>query len=240
MSAKVTDGLQRTGVVAFCERVEPAAEQVEDLDTARLVVRFQAGERDVFTALYNRYFDRVFGYMRVLLKGGHAAEDATQQVFMQVFEALPRYERRRQPFRAWLFVIVRNRAITELQEARRVEPFEVVEPDGTIEANGNGEGLEVLNWLSDPDLMMLIERLPLPQRQVLLLRYMMDLDFRQIGEILGRRDDDVRALQYRALTFLRKRLAALGRRSTSGGRVRMQRCADKANVLRARRFALLR
>lgn len=237
--SRVAKDWMGSGGVTFVERIEASDENLEDLDTARLVTRFQAGEREVFTALYNRFFDRVFGYMRVLLKGSHAAEDATQQVFMQVLEALPRYERRRQPFRAWLFVVVRNRALTELHDANRTEPVEEVENGEIDDEQANGGGLEPLTWLSDPDLMMLIDRLPLPQRQVLLLRYMMDLDFRQIGEILGRREDDVRALQYRALKFLRKRLAALGRRSRFGERSRMRRCPDKANVLRARRFALL-
>src|SRR5207247_785202 len=70
---------------------------------------------------------------------------------------------------------------------------------------------EALEWLTDQDLMVLVSRLPLAQRQVILLRYMMDLSCPEIAEVLGRTPDAVRQLQQRALNFLRVRLSALGR-----------------------------
>ncbi|MDX6663650.1 MAG: hypothetical protein QOG09_1752, partial [Solirubrobacterales bacterium] len=95
-----TNGQRRTGLV-FCERIEVAAEAREDLLTARLVTRIQAGATSAFSELYETYFDRVYAYLRVALRDHHEAEDAAQQVFMQAMEALPRYQLRRgTPFRA--------------------------------------------------------------------------------------------------------------------------------------------
>src|SRR4051794_15827870 len=110
----------------FFERLAHPSEHDEDLDTARLVTRIQAGDRDGYAELYMRYFDRVYGYLRMLLRDSHEAEDVTQQVFLRVLEALPKYERRRQPFRAWLFTIVRNHALTNLNKRQR---FQLVEPE---------------------------------------------------------------------------------------------------------------
>jgi hypothetical protein len=108
--------------LVFVERLEPSTEQLEDRDTARLVTRFQAGDKDAFAALYMRYFDRVYSYLRVALRDAHEAEDGAQQAFMQVLEALPRYERRgSSPFRSWLFVIVRNCALGHLRKTGRIE-----------------------------------------------------------------------------------------------------------------------
>ncbi|MDX6632025.1 MAG: polymerase sigma-70 factor, subfamily, partial [Solirubrobacterales bacterium] len=103
-----TGNNERSARVVFCERIEPSPEAVSDIEAGRLVTRFQAGDGDAFAGLYKAYFDRVYGYLKVLLRSAHEAEEATQQVFVQVLEALPRYERRGQPFRAWLFIAVRN------------------------------------------------------------------------------------------------------------------------------------
>ena len=100
----------------------------------------------------------------------------------------------------------------------------------------------VFGWIADRDLLILVERLPLVQRQVLLLRFMLDLPAAEVGEILGRSPVEVRKLQHRAMIFLRERLAALGRTPRSGDRIRSpwRRRKAQVGVLRERRFALVR
>jgi RNA polymerase sigma-70 factor (ECF subfamily) len=198
--------------LVFVERIEPSDEHLADIEAARLVTRFQSGDADAFAALYMRYFDRVYAYARVLFRGDdHEAEDITQQVFVRAFEALPRYEQRGRPFRSWLFTIVRNRALTELDVRGRSEP---VDPDVLAEQR-DGEAEEgsgaTLAWLMDRELVMFVERLPLAQRQVLVLKYMLDLPAKEIAHVLGRSYVDVRMLEHRALRFLEARLVAVGR-----------------------------
>jgi RNA polymerase sigma-70 factor (ECF subfamily) len=227
--------------VRFYEAVELSEEQAEDLDTARLVMRLQAGHEDGFAPLYSRYFDRVYGYLRVLLKDSHEAEDATQQVFMKMIEALPSYERRDQPFRSWLFVLARNLAISHLRKSSRSDIVDPLELDRRRDGQGveDAPSLTALQWVTDRDLIVLIERLPLSQRQVLALRYMMDLSGRQIAEILDKNENEVRMLQHRAQRFLRDRLTSLGREpKRDGGRIRWRGRVRQAIVLRERRFAL--
>jgi RNA polymerase sigma-70 factor (ECF subfamily) len=229
--------------LTFVERLEPSTQQVEDQDTARLVVRFQAGQdRDAFTTLYRRYFDRVYDYLRVVLRDGHDAEDATQQVFTTVFEALPRYERRSQPFRAWLFTIVRNHGLSTLRKSGRFQPVDPADLDEERENGGreSPEAAQTLDWLTDRDLMLFIERMPLPQRQVLMLRFLFDMGSEEVGQVLDMTPSQVRAIQSRALKFLRKRLAAIGREPRYERRSRMRQREKQALVLRRRRFALLR
>jgi RNA polymerase sigma-70 factor (ECF subfamily) len=226
--------------LVFVERVEPSTEQLEDQETARLVSRIQAGAPDLFPVLYMRYFDRVYGYLRTILNDPHEAEDASQHVFMQVLEALPRYERRKQPFRAWLFIIARNHALYRLRGQQRVQatPPEDISLEREI-AVESGETEGEFDWLSDRELLMFVERLPLPQRQVLVLRFMLGLGTAEIASVLERSTDDVRMLQSRALRFLRERLSAVGRGSAERPRpARARRYLRQAPVLRSRRFAL--
>lgn len=162
-------------------------------------------------------------------------------MFTNAFEALPRYERRKQPFRAWLFVIARNYALNQLDRQGRVEVLEPEEIERRQEEAGEVEpapGLPILDWITDPELLMFVERLPLVQRQVLALSFMLGLRSAEIGEILGRTPGDVRKLQSRAIVFLRERMAAIGREPDNRRDRTMLRPVKRADVLRARRFSL--
>ena len=224
----------------FLESREGSGLAAEDRDSATLVARFQRGDDEAFSAIYLRYFDRIYAYLRVILTDPASTEDATQQVFLKLYEALPRYEDRGQPFRAFLFVIARNHAINELRQRKRLDPVDPVTMDGYREPVAASSSSE-LPWVSDRELLSLIERLPVAQRQVLVLRFMLDLSHAQIAQMLDRNPEDVRALLYRALTFMRTRLAALGRTQDSSiQRLPMQRRPSPAPVAQARRRALAR
>jgi RNA polymerase sigma-70 factor (ECF subfamily) len=221
-----------------------STEALEDEDSARLVAAFQAGDREAFGELYTRYFDRVYGYLRVAFKDRHEAEDAAQQVFTQALEALPRYKRRAQPFRAWLFTIVRNHALGEIRKLARLEVVDPAEIDELRETAAEPVTVDasILEWISDPDLFIFTERLPFAQRQVLVLRYIFDLTDREIATVMGRTAVDVRTRQHRALRVLEKRLDAIGRRpkakETEIDRSPWRRRPRQAPVLRERRFSI--
>jgi RNA polymerase sigma-70 factor (ECF subfamily) len=225
--------------LAFVERLEPSTEHLEDLDTARIVIAFQAGDTSRFDALYLRYFERVYSYLKLVLNDAHEAEDATQHVFIKVLKALPRYERRKQPFRAWLFTAVRNEGLTRVSSRGRLELVDPAEMARRTDADLRDDGdLGALDWISDKDLVFLVERLPLAQRQVLMLRYLADLRSGDIAAILGRSPEDVRMLQHRAQRYLRDRLVALGRAPEQRGKAPVLRRVPQAGVLRARRFCI--
>jgi RNA polymerase sigma-70 factor (ECF subfamily) len=226
--------------LVFVERLAPSDQQLEDIDTGRLVTRFQGGDDQAFGELYIRYFDHVYSYLRVLFREDpHEAEDLTQQVFTNVFEALPRYERRTRPFRAWLFTIVRNLAFTNFQRRSRSEPSDPAELRRRFEEPAEEADLSALEWITDRELVIFVERLPLAQRQVLVLRFMLDMTTSEIARVLERNPADVRKLEHRALRFLQQRLTALGRAPRRGSERHQWRQRVRAlPVARMRRYAL--
>ncbi|MDX6651720.1 MAG: polymerase sigma-70 factor, subfamily [Solirubrobacterales bacterium] len=244
MTGYATPGLEeraRQASVSFCERIEPAAERIEDLDSARLVTRIQAGDESAFAALYSRYFDRVYGYLRVALKDAHEAEDHAQQVFMKVLAAVPAYEiRRGKPFRAWLFRIARNEAISHLRRSNLVD-VEAPEDIDRLRENELAEPeIHGLSGLTDADLVTVIQQLPEAQRQVLALRYMIGLSTEEIGLVLDKSIQAVGQLHYRARRFLETRLRALrnGEHRRRVPRSQMLVRLRRMPVLGARREAL--
>ena len=72
------------------------------------------GDPAAFVALYDRYFDQVFGYVRLRIGDRATSEDVTSQVFVTALAKLDGF-RGRGPFAAWLFRI----AHTAVRSAQR-------------------------------------------------------------------------------------------------------------------------
>jgi len=223
--------------LVFIERIEPSERRAEDIETDRLLVRYQAGDVQALELIYMRYFERVYGYSRLLLRSYHEAEDVAQQVFANMIEALPRYEiRAAQPFRFWLFRITRNTALKALARSGRLQLEETADLERRME-RPTPPAPELVNWLSDSDLAILVERLPMAQRQTLILRYALELSSDEIASVLGRSPTAVRLLQHRALRTLEERLTAL-REPRATRRAPMRVRVKPLPVLGWRRFAL--
>src|SRR6516165_1033186 len=73
-----------------------------------------------FLALYDRYFARVLGYVRVRIRDGATCEDVTSHVFTTALAEIGRF-RGHGPFAGWLFQIARN-AVYDAQRRRMTEP----------------------------------------------------------------------------------------------------------------------
>ncbi len=225
----------------FVQRVEPLAGEAEDADTHELVAWAQFGDTDAFAALYMRYFDRVYGYLRMSLRDRHEAEDLAQQVFLKALDHLDQFETAPdRPFRPWLFRIARNLLVDHLRKHRPAlfeDPQEI--PDRPAAGPADIATMEsTLAWMSDSEVTLFIERLPLPQRQVITLRYLIGLSLEEIAEVLGRSPGSVRMLDLRARQYLQERLTALGRKPVVARRRAMRTLWRQMHVLRERRFAL--
>lgn len=221
---------------------ELSADRLEDIDTGEVVERIKAGDTEAFSVIYERYFDRIYGYLRLMLNDPHEAESVAHEVFVNVFVALPRYERRHS-FWSWLFTITRNQALSALRRQGRI----TVEDANDIAARHDEAAADrapdpaILGWISDSELLLFVQRLPHAQRQVVALRYLLGLTNAETAATLDRMPREVSLLHYRALTFLRERLAAVGRRGASRrGVARAGRRFKEAPVLRSRRFMLTR
>jgi RNA polymerase sigma-70 factor, ECF subfamily len=188
--------------LSFVARFEPLVLEREDVDTGRLVERIQAGDRGSVERLYERYFHRVYGYLRPVAADSHEAEILAQQVFVRTLEALSRYKVRGESFRAWLFAAVRDEAIAAFRRDKAAEGVTIVEPERDAE---RAEPFERSNfaWMTERELSRRFERLPEDQRQVLAVRELLDLSVAESAHALGRSEPDVRSLQSRALGSMR-------------------------------------
>ncbi|HYB26676.1 MAG TPA: sigma-70 family RNA polymerase sigma factor [Solirubrobacteraceae bacterium] len=87
---------------------------------AELVAAARREPRE-FLALYDRYFDRVLGYVRLRIRDAATCEDVTSHVFTTALAQLGRF-RGDGSFAGWLFQIARN-AVRDVQRQRTTDPF---------------------------------------------------------------------------------------------------------------------
>jgi RNA polymerase sigma-70 factor (ECF subfamily) len=170
----------------------------------QLVVRARGGDVEAVGALYDHYAERVFRFVRFRLSSQQDAEDVSQRVFLQMIQALPRYQSRGIPFGAWLFRIARNAVIDHQRTRRAHEPLEAVADT----ASGERSLEEIAITSSEIDrVTAALAELTDEQREVITLRFFAELSPGEIAAVLGRREGAIRGTQFRGLQALRRQLA---------------------------------
>ena len=169
-----------------------------------LAIAARDGDSVAFDEVYAACAPAVYRYCYARTRNAADAEDLLQQTFLRVVEALPRYEDRGVPFRAWLFRICRT--VTIDAHRRRRTQFPLEEMDDVAGPTGNAAG--EAGWML-ADVLDAIEHLTDDQRLVIQLRFFADLSARDAGIAMGRDEAAVRALQGRAIASLRRHLGVV-------------------------------
>lgn len=166
-----------------------------------------------FEALIDEHHDEIFRYIwRMLYNAGRdpaATADLTQDVFERAYRA---YNRLRPDSneRAWLYKIATNCTFTALRQGTRQMQRSQPLPDelqwGPPDPGpGPVQTLiqrERLNQVREQ-----IGQLPTKQQGALILRYLHELEYGEIAEVLECSEDSARANVYQALKRLRSELA---------------------------------
>ena len=96
--------------------------------TSPRLVEQAASDPAAFAELYEACFPAVFHYLQFRCDGTQAAQDLTAQVFEKVLQKHDLY-RPGTNFRAWLFEVARNQALTALRTRQRLpRPISTLQP----------------------------------------------------------------------------------------------------------------
>jgi len=192
-----------TRTVATPPELTPEAAAPEAAAIEQLVARAQHGDCEAFAGLYDRYQPELIRYLFHRTGDQETAADLVQQVFLKAWQALPRYEQRGIPIKAWLYRMAHNQMVDHLRRRRQVADLDGIEIADTADTARFVEHQELHD-----ELMSALGQLTEAHRQVLVLRFLMEKSAREVGEIMGRTEVNVRGLQFRALAALREVWAA--------------------------------
>ncbi|MNL01465.1 ECF RNA polymerase sigma factor RpoE [compost metagenome] len=172
--------------------------KLEDLSDEDLLNALANGEPEALDVLYKRQAGRVLTYGRKRGLTPDQAEDLLQIVFMQIYRKKHLYNPQYSAL-AWIYVISRS----ELKDYRNRELKDYVElPDSLSQmaepAPRTEETTELLGQLKERE------------QSILKMKFLDDLEYKEIAAILNESESNIRQIVSRSLKFLKKKNAKKG------------------------------
>ncbi len=175
----------------------------------KLVARTLTGDRSAFRVLVERHYANVFRLCRSILKSSEDAEDATQEVFVRVYQALGQFAGRG-AFGAWLRRLTVNHCLNRVQSASAKVASRSTSLDllaDTLPAAYEDDPEERLLRNEDrAKIKQELNELPPSQRAALSLRLIEGLSYEEIADMMGVPVNSVRSWLHRGRARLRETL----------------------------------
>ena len=155
-------------------------DDAQRLGECLIVLRAQAGDQAAFHELVDLYERRLMYYVRRLVRTQHECQDVLQETWLLVFRSLARLNSPR-AFRVWLYRIAYRTTMTHTR--RRADE---ALPDDRSAGEGNVDSWNELQLLEDAELVHnALKRLSAAHREVLTLRFLEEMDVKDIAEVVG-------------------------------------------------------
>lgn len=163
-------------------KVAREALSAQPISTDDLLVAVSRHDRDAFSTLYDDLSALVFGLALRTTKSRALAEEATQEVFIQVWRQADRFDPAKGSARSWVATIAHRRAVdvvrssqaaTEREEAQPPEAPSVDVAESVVEEDERARVRRAMDDLTDL------------QREAIELAYFGGLTYREVAERLG-------------------------------------------------------
>jgi RNA polymerase sigma-70 factor (ECF subfamily) len=172
--------------------------------TDQLVIqRAVRGDERALRQLWTQHSPRIDAVVRRLAGDPDLAADIAQDVWMQIFRALPSFRGDAQ-FATWAHRIAVNRTLNALRRVRRVEKVETMIEDDTVSVEMDGDRAFLAESIEQA-----MQRLPRGARMVFVLHDVEGYTHEAIAEELGITSGASKSQLFKARAKLRRLLAHL-------------------------------
>jgi RNA polymerase sigma factor (sigma-70 family) len=184
--------------------VSATARSRTDVTDQELVQAVRAGDDHAFERLYHRYHRRIAAYLFGMVRDHGRAEDLTQEVFVSALRRMRQTER---PiaFKPWIYEIAKNASIDAFRRAKRTEEVSYDADEGL----GAADQVKLAATSQSPDAAIGTKEsldhlcgafggLSDAHHQILVLRELEGLSYREIGDRLGMSRASVESTLFRA------------------------------------------
>lgn len=176
----------------------------------QLAARLRAGDESALAEIYDRYSTLVYGIALRTTRDRSAAEDVTQEAFVQIWEHAARFDAHRGSMRAWVATLAHHRAVDHVR--RETSRSKALAPAGRG-LNPSAEDEAILGLLAER-VRAAVDLLPPPQRDVVRLAYYEGHSLVQAATALGVPEGTAKSRMRLALVRLSSSLSGEEMRST--------------------------
>jgi RNA polymerase sigma factor (sigma-70 family) len=189
---------------ALLQAFDSASEAESTVSDHSRVAAVRRGDDRAFEALYQRYQRRIHAYVYGMVKDHQRAEDVTQEVFVSALRRM-RATERPIAFKPWVYEIAKNACIDQFRRARRAEEVSMDADEGL----GSADYGRLVSSTPTPDvahdhkqqidhLRGAFGGLSETHHEILVMRELEGLSYREIGEKLGMTRPAVESTLFRA------------------------------------------
>jgi RNA polymerase sigma-70 factor (ECF subfamily) len=189
---------------------------------ADLVTRCQRGDDGAWSELVDRYGRKIYAIAWHFTYDRAEAEELTQDCFLKLWENLDRYEPTEASLLAWIAALSRNLCIDHYRKRRREKGFRFLTDDAVsaILPSGDDPQADAVRRERVRFLLEALADLPDELAEVVILRDLDGLDYREIGDFLRLPDGTVKSRLNRARIELAKAIRRrLGQNADGQGSV---------------------
>lgn len=182
-------------------------------DDVEIIAAFKSGDETAFQKLVSKYSNLVGSIAYNIIGDVHIASDITQDTFLKVYRNLYALEDPRK-FKGWLCSIVRTTCIDFLRKEKfKPASLEKIAEDGlepeTKIVGGLVEGPHTELEELRERVLSGINSLPRIYQQILLLRHLRKMSYREMSSFLGVPVATIESRLYRARLMLKEKLLDL-------------------------------
>ena len=158
-----------------------------NLTDQQLVHLYVDGNTDALATLVNRYKDRIYTSIYLLVKDKYMAEDLFQDVFIRIIDTLKggRYSEEGK-FLPWALRIAHNMCVDHFRKIKRSPSIKTSDDRDIFEVlnfNEPSAEIRIMEAQSHEGVRKMLGMLPEDQREVIILRHYAELSFKEIADL---------------------------------------------------------
>jgi RNA polymerase sigma-70 factor (ECF subfamily) len=173
------------------------------LSDEELVKDFLNGSESAFNRLANRYIEKIYWHARRMLGNHDDADEIVQQVLIVMHKKLQKF-RFQSSLSTWIYKITSTRSLNLIKKNK----IKRLLPMNSEEAINKTTNADILNEIEEKEkidgLYKLLEKIPVKQREVFMLRNFNELSYKEISEITGKSIGALKSNYFHALKKLKE------------------------------------
>lgn len=168
-----------------------------------LIERLKKGDKDAFAQVYDEYSQSIYRYIYFKVSDQHIAEDLTGNVFLKCWEYIKDDKKKVDNIRSFLYSVAHNLVIDYYRSKK--ETVDLASAEQLKDETKLPLDLQISANQATQKLIKSLATLPDDYNDIITLHYIEEYSVREIAQILGKKENNIRVILHRALKSLKEK-----------------------------------